>query len=167
MLQDMSKQQLINYFALYRWTEKEILSPPLLYMSDNYVSLVKQLPEYPAYVKKYSEKYSTYNSMQKVWGYITRTYQPNLAKRFIELYNKCQEEKKSLEQKEIECLTAEHRKAQEAKKRQYETYQQKLVTLELQLQLQNCEYEYGHARLNALHYTIANNEYNKKNNTSR
>ncbi len=93
----MNTQQLAWYFAKHGYTEGEILSNPLLYMNAAYLTLVKQLPRYSAFVEKYYKKYRAYSRPFKIWETIHFRYIAGLAKQFARLHWECQQKRQTQE----------------------------------------------------------------------
>ena len=85
-LQSMSTAELQAYFTAKNWTEDEILSQRQLYISNAYIELVKNYAAYPAYIKKYYQKYLKYGVLRKCWSWMKGTYTSGMAHRFRELH---------------------------------------------------------------------------------
>ncbi len=114
-LNRMSTEQLAWYFASQNYTQADILSHPMLYMNSAYLVLVKQLPRYPEFVKKYYEDYRKYKGLRSLLGKMTFCYRHGMRKRFAFLYQECEKERVAQEvhaQKESERAAAQKKEEQ-------------------------------------------------------
>src|ERR1700733_7680693 len=144
-LQTMSTAQLEAYFAAHQLSEKEILEQPQLYMSDAYIALVKKYSSYPAYVRKYYEKYVKYGFAHKCWSWIKGSYKSSMAQRFIDLYR--------------EQVRAEHaKKLIQEYQAQKAVYHEQLQKIEHGLLAKNVQVPYTDARVKALQATVVNGQ---------
>ncbi len=133
-LNRMSTEQLAWYFASQNYTEADILSHPMLYMNPAYLALVKQLPRYPEFVKKYYEDYRKYKGLRSLLGKMNFCYRHGMRDQFAFLYQECEKERIAQEirvQKEKEREAA-HKKEEQAKKEaaEREAYIQELKRVE-------------------------------------
>lgn len=142
-LESMSTGQLQAYFAAQKLSEDEILSQQQLYMSNAYIALVKNYVAYPAYIKKYHQKYLKYGALRKCWSWIKGTYTSGMARRFRELHQ-------DLVRKEA---------AQQLLSKQQEVhrgYHGQLKKIESELIAKSVNMPYAQARREALHATYLN-----------
>jgi hypothetical protein len=121
-LNRMNTEQLAWYFRTQGYTESEILSHPGLYMNQAYLALVKQLPQYPEFVKKYHNKYRAYTDCRKWWGKINLRYFDGMQEQFAQLYEEC--EKQQLAQ---EVCEQKRRQLKAQQEREARTQQQQKV----------------------------------------
>ncbi len=128
----MNTPQLARYFILHGYTEGEILSNPLLYMNAAYLTLVKQLSRYPAFVEKYYKKYRAYSRPFKIWETMHFRYCKGLANQFERLYKECENTRcaqEAYKQKELKALQDQQAQAiQEAETQ--EAYRRELERVE-------------------------------------
>lgn len=92
-LNRMNTEQLARYFATQNYTEVDILSHPMLYMNPAYLALVKQLPRYPEFVKKYYEGYRKHKGFRAFWAWIHFRYRYGMREQFAFLYQECEKER--------------------------------------------------------------------------
>lgn len=112
-LNRMKTEQLAWYFAAQNYTEADILSHPMLYMNPAYLALVKQLPRYPEFVKKYYEEYRKHKGFRAFWEWIHFRYRYGMREQFAFLYQEC--EKERIAQEARECM---HRAEKAQKERE-------------------------------------------------
>lgn len=85
-LHTYSSNQLKDYFSRQRYTEKDILSQNTLYMSDEFVKLIKKYPGYETAVTTLYNKMHTMSFWEKVGSWINGNYCTGLDKRITKLY---------------------------------------------------------------------------------
>gem|GEM_PF-1287893 len=143
-LESMSTEQLQIYFAAQKLSEDEILSQRQLYMSNAYIELVKNYAAYPAYIKKYYQKYLKYGAFRKCWSWIKGSYKSGMAQRFRELHQ-------NLVRAEQAKQRIQEYQAQQA------VYHEQLQKIEYELLAKNVQAPYTHARVKALRDTTVHN----------
>src|SRR5436190_5790192 len=82
-----SSTQLQRYFDYHHYSEKDILSQDMLYISDDFVQLAKTYPGYEKSIKKLYKKLKRLWVFQRATNYLFRgTYYPHLSKRITHLH---------------------------------------------------------------------------------
>lgn len=134
-LHRMSTEQLAWYFYALQYTEDEVLSHPMLYTRQAYLTIAKQLPRYPEFVEKYYKQYCAYSRLFKIWETMHFRYCKGLAKWFESLYRECEKKRKAQEaheQKVREECAQEQRRAYEKKETEVrEAYMRELRRVEI------------------------------------
>lgn len=86
-LYSYSSDQLKEYFTYHGYTEKNILSQQMLYVSDEFVKLAKTYPNYEYAITSIHRKLHKMSTIEKLFRtYITKSYSSQLKTRIDQLY---------------------------------------------------------------------------------
>ena len=86
-----TSEQLRRYFAYHGYSEQDILHHESLYLSDEFVKLVKTYPHYENIIKALHDKFSNFNFVKKVvYVLFHKGYKSGLKEKIEWLYNDIQ-----------------------------------------------------------------------------
>jgi hypothetical protein len=86
-------EQLRNYFKYCGYSEQEILDQHVLYLSNEFVKLVKTYPGYNQTIECLHQKFKDFGILQKAFHTLSRTYSSGLKNRIHQLYNEIHSKK--------------------------------------------------------------------------